>query len=92
MIDGVGLSGLDEETRHRRVRRILFWIFWANLLLVVIKVGVGWRIGSLSVLGDAAHSGTDALNNLIALVAVYFAAAPPDERHPYGRQEPRVYQ
>jgi cation diffusion facilitator family transporter len=84
MIDGVGLSGLDEETRHRRVRRILFWIFWANLLLVVIKVGVGWRIGSISVLGDAAHSGTDALNNLIALVAVYFAAAPPDERHPYG--------
>ena len=74
----------DDETRQGRVRRILFWIFWANLLLVVVKVGVGFAIGSLSVLGDAAHSATDALNNLIALVAVYFAAEPPDEKHPYG--------
>ncbi len=35
-------------------------------------------------LGDAAHSGVDALNNVIALTAVYFAAAPPDDEHPYG--------
>jgi cation diffusion facilitator family transporter len=70
--------------RTRRVRRILLWIFFANLLLVAVKIGVGLTIGSLAVLGDAAHSGTDALNNLIALAAVYFAAAPPDERHPYG--------
>jgi cation diffusion facilitator family transporter len=74
----------DDDGRRRRVRRILFWIFWANLLLVGVKIGVGWAIGSLSVLGDAAHSGTDALNNLIALAAIYFAAAPPDEDHPYG--------
>jgi cation diffusion facilitator family transporter len=75
---------LDEATRLRRVRRILVWILWANALLVVVKVAVGFRIGSLSVLGDAAHSATDALNNVIALTAVYFAAAPPDEDHPYG--------
>jgi cation diffusion facilitator family transporter len=74
----------DEVSRQRSVRRILFWILWANLLLVGVKVAVGWAIGSLSVLGDAAHSGTDALNNVIALTAVYFAAAPPDEEHPYG--------
>jgi cation diffusion facilitator family transporter len=79
-----GVPEWDEPARHKRVRRILFWIFWANALLVGVKVAVGWAIGSLSVLGDAAHSGTDALNNLIALVAIYFAAAPPDERHPYG--------
>lgn len=70
--------------RQRRVRRILFWILWANALLVIAKVVVGYTIGSLSVLGDAAHSATDALNNVIALTAIYFAAAPPDEDHPYG--------
>jgi cation diffusion facilitator family transporter len=74
----------DGAVRARRVRRILFWILWANLLLVGVKVGVGWLIGSLSVLGDAAHSGTDALNNIVALGVMYLAAAPPDERHPYG--------
>lgn len=74
----------DEPARQRQVRRILFWILWANALLVVVKLAVGWLIGSLSVLGDAAHSGTDALNNVIALTAIHFAAAPPDDEHPYG--------
>jgi cation diffusion facilitator family transporter len=70
--------------RQRRVRRILFWILWANVALVLAKIAVGITIGSLSVLGDAAHSATDALNNVIALTAIYFAAAPPDADHPYG--------
>lgn len=74
----------EDATRQKRVRRILFWIFWANLVLVLVKVGVGWAIGSLAVLGDAAHSSVDAVNNLVALAAIYFAAAPPDEEHPYG--------
>jgi len=73
-----------ESRRQQRVRRILFWILWANALLVIAKVAVGLAIGSLSVLGDAAHSTTDALNNVIALTAIHFAAAPPDEDHPYG--------
>lgn len=76
--------GWDDGGRQRRVRGILFWILWANLLLVGVKVGVGWLIGSLAVLGDAAHSGVDALNNIVALTAIHFAAAPPDEEHPYG--------
>ncbi|NIR44772.1 MAG: cation transporter [Gemmatimonadetes bacterium] len=77
-------SPTAQDLRSRRVRRILVWIFVANALLVAVKIGVGVATGSLSVLGDAAHSGTDALNNLVALVAIYFAAIPPDERHPYG--------
>lgn len=66
------------------MRRILAWILGANLLLVVVKVIVGAAFGSLSILGDAAHSGVDTLNNVVALTALHFAAAPPDEEHPYG--------
>ena len=80
-------SDWEDASRSRSVRRILFWIFWANVLLVVVKVGVGWTIGSLAVLGDAAHSSVDAVNNLVALTAIYFAAAPPDEEHPYGHSK-----
>ena len=74
----------DEAERHRQVRRILVWIIWANFLLLGVKVGVGLVLDSLAVLGDAAHSGVDVLNNVIALAAIYLAAAPPDEEHPYG--------
>ena len=35
----------DDVGRQRRVRRILFWILWANLALVAVKVAVGWVIG-----------------------------------------------
>ena len=66
------------------VRRILILVLAANLVVVGLKLFVGVRAGSLSVLGDAAHSGFDALNNVIGLFAVRAAARPPDEDHPYG--------
>lgn len=66
------------------VRRILTLVLGANLAVVALKLFIGLRSGSLSVLGDAAHSGFDALNNVIGLVAVRIAVRPPDEDHPYG--------
>lgn len=79
-----GAADPRDIARQARVRRILFWILWANLALVAVKVAVGLAIGSLAVLGDAAHSSVDALSNVVALTAIAFAAAPPDEEHPYG--------
>ena len=35
-------------------------------------------------LGDAAHSGVDAINNVVGLAAMRLASAPPDAEHPYG--------
>lgn len=66
------------------VVRVLWWVLVANLLVVGAKLVVGLRSGSIAVLGDSAHSGVDALNNIVALVAVRVAAAPPDDDHPYG--------
>lgn len=56
----------------------------ANLAVIAAKIAVGLASGSIAVLGDAAHSGVDAINNLVGLVAIRAAAAPPDEEHPYG--------
>jgi cation diffusion facilitator family transporter len=63
---------------------VLWAVLVANLAVVAAKVWVGVRSGSLAVLGDAAHSGVDALNNVVGLAAVSAAAAPPDDDHPYG--------
>ncbi len=70
--------------RRREVRRVLAWVLVANLVVIGVKLWVGLESGSIAVLGDAAHSGIDALNNLVGLTAMRLAAAPPDERHPYG--------
>lgn len=66
------------------VIRTLAWVLVANLLVIAAKLFVGIRSDSIAVLGDAGHSGVDALNNVVALLAVRLAAAPPDEEHPYG--------
>lgn len=67
-----------------QVRRVLLWLLIANLVVVVAKAIVGWLAGSLSVLSDAAHSLTDAANNVVGIWLIRFAAKPPDPRHPYG--------
>lgn len=68
----------------RAVNRILLLVLGLNAAVALAKVVAGWRIGSLSLLGDGAHSGVDAANNVVALVVVYYASRPADEDHPYG--------
>lgn len=64
----------DERVRgsstRGSVRQVLSVVLVANLLVAGAKLFIGWRAGSLSILGDAAHSGFDSLNNVIALLAV----------------------
>jgi cation diffusion facilitator family transporter len=59
----------------------------ANLAVLVAKLAVGLATGSTAVLGDAVHSLADVSNNVVALVALHFAAAPPDREHPYGHRK-----
>ena len=70
--------------RSSAIRRVFLGLLFANLLVLAIKVGIGVRAGSLSVLGDALHSSVDALNNLVFITLTAFAAAAPDDEHPYG--------
>ncbi|MGQ9896982.1 MAG: cation diffusion facilitator family transporter [Acidobacteriota bacterium] len=66
------------------VRRVLWQLLTANLIVVVAKALAGWWAGSLAVLSDALHSLTDAANNLVGIWLIQAAAKPPDREHPYG--------
>jgi cation diffusion facilitator family transporter len=69
------------------VRRTLGVILALNLVVVAAKIGVGWRIQSLAVLGAALESTLDTLNNVIGMSLVTLAARAPDEDHPYGHDK-----
>src|SRR5512137_2902250 len=56
----------------------------SNSSLVMLKLLVGFMMGSVAVLSEAIHSGLDLLASLIAFYAVGKAGKPADERHPYG--------
>ena len=55
-----------------------------NALLVLLKLGVGFWIGSVGVLSEAMHSATDLMAASIAFFSVRVADIPPDDDHPYG--------
>lgn len=56
----------------------------AACLLIAIKLGAGIASGSLGLLAEAAHSGTDLAAALLTFFAVSVAVRPADPGHPYG--------
>jgi cation diffusion facilitator family transporter len=76
-----------ESDRNAQVRRVLLGLLIANVCVVVAKLLIGMRSGSLGVLGDAAHSSVDASNNVLALAVIWIAGRAPDDDHPYGHEK-----
>jgi cation diffusion facilitator family transporter len=70
-----------------RLQRVIIVTGLANLAVLAAKTIVGISTGSLALLGDAIHSLADLANNVVALVVVRLAGAPPDREHPYGHQK-----
>ncbi len=66
------------------VKRILTTVLFLNLGVAAAKLAVGWLSGSISMVADGFHSLTDTASNVVGLVGLSLAAAPPDAEHPYG--------
>ena len=79
------LASRDDYARG--VRQVLLLTLVLNLLVVAGKLVAGFVAGSLSVISDGVHSATDSLNNVIGLVVIQRASAPPDEDHPHGHRK-----
>ena len=77
-------SATDSRDKTSGVRRVLSGILAANIVVVIVKFGVGLDTNSLAVFGDALQSSVDTVNNLFGLAVVRLAAKAPDEDHPYG--------
>jgi cation diffusion facilitator family transporter len=75
------------DQRDRQVLRIILIEGSANLAVLVVKLGVGSVTGSLAVIGDAIHSLTDIMNNVLAWFVTRHSMKPADSRHPYGHRK-----
>lgn len=65
-------------------RRIALVSVGAALLLICVKLGAGLASGSLGLVSEAAHSGTDLAAALLTFFALGVAVRPADRAHPYG--------
>jgi cation diffusion facilitator family transporter len=65
-------------------RRIALVSVAAALVLIAIKLATGVATGSLGLLSEAVHSGTDLAAAVLTFFAVGVAVRPADRGHPYG--------
>ena len=77
----------DSRDKSIGVRRVLGGILVANIVVVIVKFGVGLDTNSLAVFGDALQSSMDSVNNIFGLAVVRLASKAPDEEHPYGHSK-----
>jgi cation diffusion facilitator family transporter len=77
----------SDKGRARAVRRVLVVILLLNLVVFAAKAAYGLWSGSLAISSDAMHSLADAGANVIGLIVLHFAEAPPDDQHPYGHRK-----
>src|SRR5438128_10708098 len=65
-------------------RRTALVSVFAAIALIALKLGTGIATGSLGLLSEAAHSGTDLVAALLTFFAVGVAVRPADPGHQYG--------
>lgn len=73
--------------RFGRVKFVLWVILFANLLVAIVKIVVGYLIKSNSLTADGVHSLTDGSSNVVGLFGIRLASRPVDDDHPYGHQK-----
>jgi cation diffusion facilitator family transporter len=78
---------MDGAATRSAVRRVLWITLGLNLAVSGAKILVGRLSGSLSMVADGFHSLVDGSNNVIGLIVLAFAYAPPDRGHPYGHRK-----
>src|SRR3954470_1915583 len=76
-------AGPDAVAARARVRTAMISVGAAGFL-VAIKLVAGLLTGSLGLLAEAAHSGTDLVAALLTLFALRVAVRPAHETHQYG--------
>ena len=75
------------NTRASEVSAVLYRVLILNLTVASAKIALGLTTGAVSVLSDGFHSLTDTASNVVAIIGVRIAGAPPDEEHPYGHRK-----
>ena len=78
---------INMPQRDKDVQRVLITEGLVNLLVLIAKLVVGLATGSLAIIGDAIHSLTDVINNIVAWLIIRFSSSPPDREHPYGHRK-----
>ena len=77
----------NNPQRDHKVQRVILIEGSVNVVVLAAKLVVGLSTGSLAIIGDAIHSFTDVVNNIVAWIVIRVSSSPPDREHPYGHRK-----
>lgn len=80
------MPSVETSPRDRSVRRVLWVVMFLNLAVAATKLILSGWTGSLSLVADGVHALLDAASNVVGLIGIRMASAPPDHEHPYGHR------
>lgn len=69
---------------HKRAQAVLIISTVANVILLGLKVSIGFLANSRALLADGINSGLDIFFSVMILISFRLASKPPDKDHPYG--------
>lgn len=76
-----------DNSKYYKIKKVLWVILFANLLVAIFKVILGNLTKSASITADGFHSLADGSSNIIGLIGIGVASKPIDEDHPYGHRK-----
>ena len=76
--------------RERIVKKVAWISLWANIILTVGKMVIGWFGNSDAVFADGIHSGADVLASVIVLLVIKISNKSADDEHPYGHGKAEI--
>lgn len=76
--------GIGGHVHGTPSHKILIFAIIVTLGYALVEALGGWWAGSLTLLGDAGHMGSDAFALCIAALAAWISLKPPSHKHSYG--------
>lgn len=73
--------------RKKRMRAVTLWGILINIVLMIVKFGIGAIFRSAALIADGVHSLSDLATDFIVLISTRYSNRPPDETHPYGHKK-----
>lgn len=75
---------MQKDERFKKAEFVAIIGIVGNLILALMKWGIGLYANSRALMADAVNSASDVAGSLAVLIGLKAAKQPPDEDHPYG--------
>ncbi|KXG77881.1 cation diffusion facilitator family transporter [Thermotalea metallivorans] len=77
----------NNQERFKVGNRVILFTIILNVMLTLLKIGVGLFGNSAAIIADGLHSASDMITSVGVIVGMFLASKPEDDCHQYGHEK-----